>query len=238
MRFLTALFALCLPLAAIAADLPKVSDRAKKVHDAGLLFDGHNDLPWALREKGDMAFNKIDISKRLKEGQTDIPRLRDGGLKAQFWSVFIPSEHKNPARTVVEQIDLVHRMVERYPDDLELATSADDVERIVKAGKIASLIGIEGGVAIENDLAQLRAFAKLGARYMTLTHNTTLDWADAAVDKPKSGGLSPFGERVVKEMNRLGNRLLELSQVSLLNGCHPCHIPKIPGVAAIPLSPG
>ena len=213
MRFLTALFALCLPLAAIAADLPKVSDRAKKVHDAGLLFDGHNDLPWALREKGDMAFNKIDISKRLKEGQTDIPRLRDGGLKAQFWSVFIPSEHKNPARTVVEQIDLVHRMVERYPDDLELATSADDVERIVKAGKIASLIGIEGGVAIENDLAQLRAFAKLGARYMTLTHNTTLDWADAAVDKPKSGGLSPFGERVVKEMNRLG-MLVDISHVS------------------------
>ena len=213
MRFLTALFALCLPLAAIAADLPKVSDRAKKVHDAGLLFDGHNDLPWALREKGDMAFNKIEISKRLKEGQTDIPRLRDGGLKAQFWSVFIPSEHKNPARTVVEQIDLVHRMVERYPDDLELATSADDVERIVKAGKIASLIGIEGGVAIENDLAQLRAFAKLGARYMTLTHNTTLDWADAAVDKPKSGGLSPFGERVVKEMNRLG-MLVDISHVS------------------------
>ena len=160
-----------------------------------------------------MAFNKIDISKRLKEGQTDIPRLRDGGLKAQFWSVFIPSEHKNPARTVVEQIDLVHRMVERYPDDLELATSADDVERIVKAGKIASLIGIEGGVAIENDLAQLRAFAKLGARYMTLTHNTTLDWADAAVDKPKSGGLSPFGERVVKEMNRLG-MLVDISHVS------------------------
>ena len=125
-------------------------------------------------------------AKRLTDGQTDIPRLREGGVKAQFWSVYIPSEHPNPARTVTEQIDLVHRMVERYPDDLEMACSADDVERIVKSGKIASLIGIEGGVAIEDDLAQLRAFHRLGARYMTLTHNTTLDWADAATDEPST----------------------------------------------------
>jgi membrane dipeptidase len=114
---------------------------------------------------------------------------------------------------VTEQIDLVHRMVERYPDDLELAVSADDVERIAGAGKIASLIGIEGGVAIENDLAQLRAFHRLGVRYMTLTHNTSLDWADAAIDAPRNQGLSPFGERVVREMNRLG-MLVDLSHVS------------------------
>jgi membrane dipeptidase len=199
--------------AAFAQDLPEVSERARRIHDSAILFDGHNDLPWKLRELGDVRFESLDISKRLSRGQTDIPRLRQGGLKAQFWSVYIPSEQPHPARTVTEQIDLVHRMVERYPNDLEMAYSADDVDRIVRAGKIASLIGIEGGVAIENDLAQLRAFHRLGARYMTLTHNTSLDWADAAVDAAKSHGLSPFGERVVREMNRLG-MLVDISHVS------------------------
>ena len=139
--------------------------------------------------------------------------MRAGGLKAQFWSVYIPSEHIAPARTVIEQIDLVHRMVERYPDDLAMAYSADDVERVVKAGKIASLIGVEGGVAIEHDLALLRSYYRLGARYMTLTHNVTLDWVDAATDEPRNHGLSPFGERVVREMNRLG-MLVDISHVS------------------------
>ncbi len=196
-----------------SAEPPEVSERARRVHAAGMLFDGHNDLPWRLRTDGDVSFTRLDIGRRLTDGQTDLPRLRDGGVKAQFWSVYIPSEHPNPARTVTEQIDLVQRMVERYPDDLELAGSADDVERIVRAGKIASLIGIEGGVAIENDLAQLRAFYRLGARYMTLTHNTTLDWADAALDSARNQGLSPFGERVVREMNRLG-MLVDISHVS------------------------
>jgi membrane dipeptidase len=193
-------------------DRPAVSERAMRVHQAGMLFDGHNDLPWELRRR-DVTFTEIDMAKRLTVGQTDIPRIRAGGLKAQFWSVYIPSEHPNPARTVVEQIDIVHRMIERYPDTFALAFSADDVEAAVKAGKVASLIGIEGGVAIENDLAMLRAFHRLGARYMTLTHNKTLDWADAATDKPKNDGLSPFGERVVKEMNRLGI-LVDLSHVA------------------------
>jgi membrane dipeptidase len=191
----------------------EVSEKARRIHESGLLFDGHNDLPWKLRELGDVSFTTIDIARRLKRGQTDIPRLREGGLKAQFWSVYIPSEHPNPARTVAEQIDLVHRMVERYPDDLAMAYSAEDVERVVKAGKIASLIGIEGGVAIEDDLAMLRAFHRLGARYMTLTHNTSLAWADAAFDAPRSHGLSPFGERVVREMNRLG-MLIDIAHVS------------------------
>src|SRR4051794_19981130 len=105
---------------------PVVSERARRVHDSAILFDGHNDLPWALRELGDVRFEKINLAKRLEAGQTDIPRLRDGGVKAQFWSVFIPSEQPHPARTVTDQIDLVHRMVERYPDDLEMAYSADD----------------------------------------------------------------------------------------------------------------
>jgi membrane dipeptidase len=208
-----------------------VSDRARKVHEAGMLLDGHNDLPWRLRSIGDLELNKFNLSERHKAGQTDIPRLREGGLKAQFWSVYIPSEHPNPARTVVQQIDLVHRMIARYPQDFELALTADDIERIVRAGKIASLIGIEGGVAIENDLAQLRAFHALGARYMTLTHNTTLDWADAANDKPKHDGLTEFGERVVKEMNRLG-MLVDISHVSAATMADVLRVSKAPIIAS------
>lgn len=226
--FLSLLFA---PLALADDPLPPVSERAKAVHASGFVFDGHNDLPWRLRQDGDMTFTTLDVGKRLDSGQTDIPRAKAGGLKAQFWSVYIPSNHPNPARTVTEQIDLVHRMVERYPNDLEIALTADDVERIVKAGKIASLIGIEGGVAIEEDLAQLRAFAALGARYMTLTHNSTLSWADAATDTPKNGGLSPFGERVVKEMNRLG-MLVDISHVSPDTMTDALRVSKAPVIAS------
>ena len=174
---------------------------------------------------------KFDLSQRLDSGQTDIPRLREGGVKAQFWSVYIPSEHPNPARTVTEQIDLVRRMVERYPNVFEMAYNADDVERITRKGKIASLIGIEGGVAIENSLAQLRAFYTLGARYMTLTHNTTLDWADAANDAPKHDGLTPFGERVVKEMNRLG-MLVDISHVSPATMADALRVSQAPLIAS------
>ncbi len=216
LRRLTALLLLPLlnaPSPLRAADPPAVSARARAIHDSALLFDGHNDLPWRLRQRGDLAFSKIDIARRLEFGQTDIPRLREGGLKAQFWSVYIPSKQPNPARTVADQIDLVHRMAERYPDDLAMAYSANDVERVVKSGKIACLIGIEGGVAIENDLAMLRAFYRQGARYMTLTHGDNLPWADSATDEPEHDGLTPFGERVVKEMNRLG-MLVDLSHVS------------------------
>ena len=147
-----------------ADHLPPVSERARQVHAAGMLIDGHNDLPWRLRSVGNMDLTKFDLSQRLSSGQTDIPRLREGGVKAQFWSVFIPSDQANPARTVVEQIDLVRRMVDRYHNVFEMAYTADDIERIARKGKIASLIGIEGGVAIENDLAELRAFYVLGAR--------------------------------------------------------------------------
>ena len=212
-------------------DRPPVSERARKVHEAALLFDGHNDLPWRLRVDGDVAFQTLDISRRLDSGQTDIPRAREGGLDAQFWSVYIPSEHPDPARTVAQQVDLVHRMVERYPDDLAMAYSAEDVERIVAEGKIASLIGIEGGVAIEDDLALLRDFARLGARYMTLTHNKTLDWADAATDEPKHDGLSPFGERVVREMNRLG-MLVDISHVAPSTMRDALRVSKAPVIAS------
>jgi membrane dipeptidase len=208
-----------------------ISEKAKHVHAAGMLFDGHNDLPWRLRTEGDMALTKIDLTQRLSSGHTDIPRLREGGVKAQFWSVYIPSEHPNPARTVTEQIDLVRRMADRYPDAFEMAYTADDIERIVRAGKVASLIGIEGGVAIENSLAQLRAFYTLGARYMTLTHNTTLDWADAATDNPKHEGLTPFGARVVKEMNRLG-MLVDISHVSPATMADALRVSQAPLIAS------
>jgi membrane dipeptidase len=199
-----------------AGDDPSgVSEHARRVHDSGMLIDGHNDLPWRLRtEDRDMALARVDLRERSKTGHTDIPRLRSGGLKAQFWSVYIPTFHPNPARTVTEQIDLVHRLAERYPDVFEMAYTADDVERIVRSGKVASLIGIEGGVAIENDLALLRGFYRQGARYMTLTHSETLEWADSATDDARHGGLTSFGERVVREMNRLG-MLVDLSHVSV-----------------------
>jgi membrane dipeptidase len=211
--------------------LPPVSERARQVHAAGMLFDGHNDLPWRLRAEGDFGLTKFDLSQRLDAGQTDIPRLREGGVKAQFWSVYIPSEHPHPARTVTEQIDLVRRMVERYQNVFEMAYTADDVERITRKGKIASLIGIEGGVAIENSLAQLRAFYTLGARYMTLTHNTTLDWADAANDDHTHDGLTPFGERVVKEMNRLG-MLVDISHVSPATMADALRVSQAPLIAS------
>lgn len=221
-----------LALIGLAGAAPaEVSERARRVHDTAILFDGHNDLPWALRERGDIRFERIDLAKRLEKGQTDLPRLREGGVKAQFWSVYIPSEQPHPARTVADQIDLVHRMVERYPDDLAMAYSADDVERIVKEGKIASLIGIEGGVAIENDLAQIRSFHRLGARYMTLTHNVTLDWADAATDAPRNQGLSSFGERVVREMNRVG-MLVDISHVSPETMADALRVSQAPVIAS------
>lgn len=206
---------------------PAISDRARAVHASGLLLDGHNDLPWRLREIGDYGLENLDLSHRLDSGQTDIPRLREGGVKAQFWSVYIPSEHPNPALTVTQQIDLVKRMVERYPDAFAMAYTAVDVERIARSGKVASLIGIEGGVAIENSLAQLRAFYTLGARYMTLTHNKTLDWADAATDKPQHDGLTAFGEQVVREMNRLG-MLVDLSHVSAATMADVLRVSKAP----------
>ncbi len=216
--------------AAEGPKLPPVSEHARAVHAAGMLFDGHNDYPWKVRDLGDLGMERIDFAKSAP-GQTDLPRLRAGGLKAQFWSVYIPSAHPNPTRTVVEQIDFVHRLVEKYPDDLQLALSADDVEAAVKAGKIASLIGIEGGVAIDDSFAELRAFYRLGARYMTLTHNKTLDWADAANDEAKHGGLTGFGERVVAEMNRLG-MLVDISHVSAGTMDDVLRVSKAPVIAS------
>jgi membrane dipeptidase len=182
------------------------------------LIDGHNDLPWQFRKRGG-DLNAIDLRVNNQNAKpplaTDIPRLRAGGIGGQFWSVYVPSESPGPeaVKAVLEQIDVVHQLVQRYPDTFELALTAADVERIHKQGRIASLIGMEGGHSIDNSLAILRMTYALGARYMTLTHTKNNDWADSSADKPQHNGLAPFGEKVVLEMNRLG-MLVDLSHVS------------------------
>jgi membrane dipeptidase len=182
------------------------------------LIDGHNDVPWQYRKRSNdfSAINLREDTRKLKNPMvTDIPRLRAGGMGGQFWSAYIPATLDGPdaVKAVLEQIDVVHHMMQEYSDTFELALTADDVERIHRKGKIASLIGMEGGHSIDRSLATLRMTYALGARYMTLTHTKSLDWADSATDDPKCHGLSPFGEKVVLEMNRLG-MLVDLSHVS------------------------
>ena len=190
--------------------------RARALHKQTPLIDGHNDYPWALRELDPgRDFSKADISKPAPNLMTDIERLRKGGVGGQFWSVYTPSTMmgKEATRVTMDQIDTVHRMTRQWPEMFQLALTADDVERVFKSGRIASMIGMEGGHSIDNSLAALRMFHALGARYMTLTHSLNLAWADSATDKPEHGGLTKFGEEVVREMNRLG-MLVDLSHVS------------------------
>ena len=190
--------------------------RARALHKQTPLIDGHNDYPWALRglDPG-RDFSKAEISKPVPSLMTDIPRLRQGGLGGQFWSVYVPAtmQGKEAVRATLEQIDIVHRMTKRWPETFEMAYTAADVERSFKAGRIGSLIGMEGGHSIDNSLASLRMFYALGARYMTITHSANLAWADASTDTAVLGGLSKFGEEVIREMNRLG-MLVDLSHVS------------------------
>ena len=191
-------------------------ERAAALHRAAHVIDGHNDYPWALREKSPgRDLNVLDIRQPQPSLMTDIARLRAGGVGGQFWSVYVPSTDAGArgGAATIEQIDVVHRMVAKYPDTLALARTADDVERAFKAGKIASMIGMEGGHSIDSSLAALRMMHALGAGYMTLAHSKNVPWADSATDKPVLGGLSPFGEQVVREMNRLG-MLVDLSHVS------------------------
>lgn len=193
-----------------------VTEAAEKVHQESFVFDGHNDLPWEMRTRASSSFEKLDISKPHPEIHTDIERLRQGNVGAQFWSVYVPAstrERGTALSDTVEQIELVHAMVQRYPEVFGFAGNYDDIVRLRSEGKIASLIGVEGGHSIEDSIANLRRLYKLGARYMTLTHSDTLDWADSATDEPQSGGLNAFGEEIVREMNRLG-MLVDLSHVS------------------------
>ena len=215
LRFLTASALVVLAMTVATAQTDYLA-RARALHKQSLLIDGHNDYPWALREHdAARSLDTLDISRPQPSIMTDIARLKEGGIGGQFWSVYTPVELQGQAAVTatLEQIDIVHRMVRKYPQAFELALTADDVERIHKAGKIASLIGMEGGHSIDNSLADLRMFHRLGARYMTLTHTSNTPWADSATDTPKSNGLSSFGEDVVKEMNWLG-MLVDLSHVS------------------------
>jgi membrane dipeptidase len=193
-----------------------VSEKALAIHRRSYVFDGHNDLPWQVREEASRSFDALDISKPQPKLHTDIDRLHQGGVGAQYWSVYVPAhtlESGLSHQMTLEQIEIVHAMMERYPETFELALTSTDIERIRKDGKIASLIGVEGGHSIENSIENLRRLFKLGARYMTLTHSDSLDWADSCSDDPKCGGLSEFGRDVVREMNRLG-MIVDISHVS------------------------
>jgi membrane dipeptidase len=182
------------------------------------LIDGHNDLPWQYRKHSN-DFSAINLARDTSKLNppliTDIPRLRRGGVGAQFWAVYVPPIPSGPpaVQAVFEQIDVVHQMVAHYPDTFELALTPADIERIHRQGKIASLIGMEGGHSINNSLAVLRMTYALGARYLTLTHTKNTDWADAAGDQPRHHGLTQLGEDIVREMNRLG-MLVDLSHVT------------------------
>ncbi len=214
-RRLLALVLLLLPVAVSAQDDPALA-RARRFLASQPIFDGHNDLPWEIRVN---PVSRMDVAKyplrTRAPGQTDFARLRQGGVGAQFWSVYIPGEFPDSgyARMQLEQIDIARRLIAMYPDQLELALTTADVERIRAAGKVASLLGMEGGHAIENSLGALRMYHALGVRYMTLTHNVTLNWADAASDIARYDGLTEFGREVVHEMNRLG-MIVDLSHVS------------------------
>jgi membrane dipeptidase len=179
------------------------------------LVDGHNDLPWAIRDEfgGDPV--RARLAEPVPQTQTDLPRLAAGGVGAQFWSVYVPATLTGDlaVTTVLEQIDTAHRMIDAYPDRLELALTAADVARIFAAGKVASLLGAEGGHSINSSLGVLRSLYALGVRYLTLTHNNNVGWADAATDQPEAGGLTDFGREVVAEMQRIG-MLVDLSHVA------------------------
>jgi membrane dipeptidase len=211
----------------------ELTEEAQRIHRAAIVIDGHNDLVWKVREKANSSFDKMDISRRQEGVQTDIPRLIQGGVGAQFWAAYVPPDSARDvgaAAFCLEQMDLIHRMVQRYPQYFEMAYTAEDIVRIHDRGKIACLIGIENGTAIESSLATLRMFYALGARYMTLTHVDTNDWADSATDRPRHDGLSSFGEDVVREMNRLG-MLVDISHVSVDTAKDVLRISRAPIVA-------
>ncbi len=189
--------------------------RARALLDQFPVIDGHNDLAWALRAAGSLDPAKTDIAAPVEFLHTDLPRLFSGGVGGQFWSVYVPAELQGEAAVTatLEQIDLVRQLAARYPEALELAFTAADVQRIMAAGRIASLLGAEGGHSIASSMGTLRAMYHLGVRYMTLTHNLNLPWADSATDEPAVGGLTAFGREVVREMQRLG-MLVDLSHVA------------------------
>ncbi|GLY54594.1 dipeptidase [Lentzea sp. NBRC 102530] len=198
------------------------ADRARALLQRVPLVDGHNDLPWALRESGGETGGnvfetaaEIDLTERHPSLHTDVVKMREGGLGMQFWSVWIPGAlaGDGAVTAVLEQVELVYELAERYSDHLGLATTAAEAEKVFQSGRVASLIGAEGGHSINSSLGVLRALRRLGVRYMTLTHNDNTPWADSATDQPVHGGLTEFGRDVVREMNRIG-MLVDLSHVA------------------------
>ena len=207
-----------------------LTEQAKRIHAGLPVVDGHNDLPWALRIRAASNLDQSDPCKSLDGYHTDVPRLAVGGVGAQFWSVFVPAWDPSPFRTTVEQIDLVRRMTERC-DRLAHADSAADVARARARGITASLMGAEGGHSIENSLPALRVLRRLGVRYLTLTHADTTDWADSSTDEARHGGLTDFGEEVVREMNRIG-MMIDISHVSADTMRHALSVSDRPVMAS------
>lgn len=198
------------------AQADKALQHARQLLAHTILIDGHNDLPWEIRASKEHPRDVAAYDLRTRTpGHTDLARLAEGEVGAQFWSIYVPGEVADSgyARIQLEEFDIARRMIAMYPDRLVLALTADDIVRAKSKGRIASLLGMEGGHVIENSLGALRSYYDLGARYLTLTHNVTLDWADAAQDEQRHGGLTPFGREVIREMNRLG-MLVDLAHVS------------------------
>lgn len=194
-------------MAAVPAD--DIAERARKLHASAIVLDTHVDTPQRL------LFEKFDLGKRDAEGHLDIPRMREGGLNAVFMSIWTPSQVNGPkgVKRALDLIDAVHEQVQRHSEALALATTAEEVRRARAQGKIAVLMGMEGGHMIDDDLGLLRIYAALGVRYLTLTHGSNTNWADSSTDDPKHNGLTPFGRSVVRELNRLGV-LVDISHVS------------------------
>jgi len=223
-RIVPAIAAICLAAPVLAQEARSPEAVANAALEAAPVWDGHNDVPWALRQRFDNVIGGVDFNNTQAQGglgspletkmHTDLPRLRQGRVGAQFWSVYVPSMAEPEAvQTTLEQIDVAHRLIQRYPQDLQLALDADGVERAMAAGKIASLLGMEGGHSIGSDLGVLRQMHALGARYLTLTHSANTPWADSATDEPEHDGLTDFGRDVVREMQRIG-MLVDLSHTS------------------------
>lgn len=234
MRIILSLLVLFLTAIELPSSAADVSPEAMRITREALVIDGHNDFPWEMRTKRGSSFEDADMSKPLEGFQTDIPRLKAGGIGAQFWAAFVPAQTMKTggaARQTLEQIDLIHRMAARYPETFGFAWTAEDVRRIRKSGRIACLIGVEGGHSIENSIPLLRMYYELGVRYMTLTHSDSLSWADAATDKPRANGLNDFGKEVVREMNRLG-MLVDISHVAPSTMNAALDISKAPVIAS------
>ena len=213
----------------------QLAQRIDRLLARSRVIDGHNDLPWELRDKqaGRVAILDGDTRRLPHPLQTDIARLHRGHVGAQFWSVWIPADTPGPraVEMTLEQIDVVHRFVAAYPGDFALATTAADVRRIEQTGRVASLIGVEGGHQIDADLAVLRQYKALGVAYMTLTHGKSLEWADSSTDSSRAGGLSPFGKRVVGEMNRIG-MIVDVSHVADTTMRDALAVSKAPVIAS------